>query len=199
MSVMMDIIVASILAMVITLITINANLVIREAWASYNSTTMVQQLLISDAQIVESEFRNMGCGVDITTESVLLEARDTCISFKMALRPEPGITPSIIKYYSGNASELLATDNPADRFLYRQKDGGTAERVGVVTSFNLRYFSFQNDTLPTPVSNLSNVGLVEVTLEVQSSFASFIDLSGQKRYASALWKQTRLASQNLRR
>jgi hypothetical protein len=198
MSVIMDIIFATFLGAVITLVTINANFVIREAWASYNSETMVQQMLISDAQIVESEFRNMGCGVDTSARSIN-EALDTCISFNMALRPEPGSPVSVIKYYSGSVSELTATDNPADRFLYRQEDGGSPQRVGVVTRFNLKYFSRQNDTLPTPVTNTFDIGLVEVTIEVQSPHTSFIDLNGQKRFASALWKQTRLASQNLKR
>jgi hypothetical protein len=198
MSVMMDIIVAALLGAVITLITINANLVIREAWSSYNSTIMVQQMLISDAQIVESEFRNMGCGVNIASKSII-EALDTSITFNMSLRPEPGTSVDTIKYYSGSVNELTSTDNPDDRFLYRRKNSGALERVGIVTRFNLVYFSYQNDTLLTPVNDLTSIGLVEVTLEVQSPYASYIDFSGQKRFASAMWKQTRLASQNLRR
>ncbi len=198
MSVMMDIIFASFLGAIITLITINANFVIREASATYNSEVMVQQMLISSAQIVESEFRNMGCGVD-TTSRTINEARDTCIEFNMAFRPEPGSPVSRIKYYSGDVSERSMTDNPADRFLYREQDGGTKEAVGVITRFNLIYLNSQNDTLPTPVTDLYDIALVEVTLEVQSPHASYIDLDGQKRFASALWKQTRLASQNLRR
>jgi hypothetical protein len=200
MSVMMDIIFATFLGAVICLITINANFVIRETAASYNSQIVVQQMLVSDAQIIEGEFRNMGCDVD-TNEVRIIQALDTSITFRMAMRPDPGTPIATIKYYSGSSSEadVAGTDNPADRFLYRQQNGGTPERVGVITKFFLRYINFQNDTLPTPVVDRSSIGLVEVSLEVQSPNASFIDSDGNKRFASALWKQTRLASQNLKR
>jgi hypothetical protein len=63
MSVMLDIIFAAFIGGVICLIVINANFVINETIATYNSGVVVQQMLIADAQIVESEFRNIGCGV----------------------------------------------------------------------------------------------------------------------------------------
>jgi hypothetical protein len=198
MNVMMDIVVATILGAIITVITLNANLVIREAWAGYNSEVVVQQMLITDAQIVESEFRNMGCGV-INSSQTITEALDSSITFLMALRPEPNSPIHTVQYYSGSKNELTWTDNPDDRFLYRRLDGGNAETVGIITRFGLRYFSYQNDPMVTPVADLNNVGLVEVTLEVQSPFTSFIDLEGNRRFASAMWKQTRLASQNLKR
>ncbi|RPI06785.1 MAG: hypothetical protein EHM64_01665 [Ignavibacteriae bacterium] len=198
MNVFMDIMMASVFGGVITMITINANLVIREAWAGFNSQLMVQQMLISNAQIVESEFRNMGCGLDVTVPAVTM-ARDTCIEFRMSLRPDPQYTPSTIKYYSGAASELTSTDNPDDRFLYRQQDGGALERVGIITKFNMVYYTMANDTIPTPVADPGSINIIEVTMEVQNPFVYFIDMSGKKHYASALWKQTRLASQNLRR
>jgi hypothetical protein len=201
MGVMLDIIVASMIGAVITLIIMNANIVIGQTWATYNGGVMVQQLLISDAQIVEGEFRNMGCGVDSSASNKILQALDTCITFRMALRPDPGSEIKTVKYWSGSPRELSATENPDDRFLYRRENSGDSEKVGMVTKFNIRYFDFQNDTMPTPVSpgDLIRIGIVEITLEVQSPYVSFIDANGIKRYASAMWKQTRLASQNLKR
>lgn len=202
MTTMMDIIMATFLGGVILLITLNANIVIRETWASYNSDFIVQQMLISNAQIVECEFRNMGCGLD-TTQQTVTEARDTCIAFRLAPRPEPGTALMTIKYYTGSIAELSGTDNPADRFLYRQQDGGTPERVGLVTQFRLKYFTKEGTELATPiVTQLGDVRIVEVTMEVQSPFASFMTQDSTKltpRFATALWKQTRLASQNLGR
>ena len=201
MGVMLDIIVASMISAVITLIIMNANLVIGQTWATYNGGVMVQQLLISAAQIVEGEFRNMGCGVDSAASQKILQALDTCITFRMALRPDPNSEIKTVKYYSGSPSELSATENPDDRFLYRQENSATPEKVGMVTRFNIKYYDFQNDTMPTPVSSsdLINIGIVEITLEVQSPYVSFVDANGVKRFASAMWKQTRLASQNLKR
>jgi hypothetical protein len=203
MTVMLDIVYSTLIGAVIMFITINANLVIRESWASYNGTVYVQQMLITEAQLVESEFRNMGCGVIISDTSwVVQQASDTSIAFRMAPRPEPIYGPDTIKYWSGSINELSNTENPNDRFLYRQRNSDAQQRVGTVTRFGIKYFDSQNDSLTTPIigsDNLKNIAIVEVTLEVQSSWASFIDLYGNKQFATALWKQTRLASQNLKR
>jgi len=201
MSVMMDIIFAAFIGGVICLIVINANFVINETVATYNSTVVVQQMLIADAQIVESEFRNIGCGVSDTADAKIKQAMDTSITFYMALRPEPTSIPIEILYYSGSTTELPVTDNPNDRYLYRKEGNEAVERVGIVTKFNLAYYNILNEIMGTPVQDdsLISIKLVEVTLEVQSPYSSYVDEYGNKRFASALWKQTRLASQNLRR
>lgn len=202
MTVMLDIVYSTLIGAVIMFVTINANLVIRESWASYNGTVYVQQMLITEAQLVESEFRNMGCGVIISDTSWVVQQADTNrIIFRMALRPEPTNPPQLITYYSGGTDELNNTENPNDRFLYRQLNSETAQRVGTVTRFGIKYFDSQNDSLGTPMNGAEckSIAIVEVTLEVQSSWASFIDLNGNKQFATALWKQTRLASQNLKR
>jgi hypothetical protein len=200
MSVMMDIVFSSLLGGVITLLVMNANIVIKEAVATYNGEVMVQQMLITDAQIVESEFRNMGCGVPSVNEDKITEAKDSCMVFKMALRPEPTSPITTIKYYSGPKTELSWTDNPNDRYLYRQQGATAPQKVGIITRFNLKYYNFNNEIIDTPEpDSLGKIALVEVTLEVQSPFNSYIDQDGNKRYSSALWRQTRLASQNLKR
>jgi len=197
MAIMMDIIFASFMGGIITFITINANIVIRQTWASYNSELMVQRMLVSTAQVVEVELRNMGCGVDIGAQTID-EARDTCVSFKMAKRPEYNSPIVNVKYYSGSTSELTGTENPRDRFLYRQEGAAAPERTGMVTQFSLKYMDeFGEVLLPTPVADLDRIKIIEITIEVQSPFAALLD--PEKRYTSALWKQTRLASQNLKR
>jgi hypothetical protein len=197
MTTMLDIITASALGGIILLITINANGIVRESWASYNSDYIVQQMLITNSQIVESEFRNMGCGVD-TASRTIDQATDTCISFNMAPWPDMSAIP--IKYYSGSPAEV-GTPNPHDRFLYRVQNNGAPERVGLVTQFRLVYIDNFGDTLATPVSNdeLKTIRMIEITMEVQSPWAAFLSPDTKEQYATALWKQTRLASQNLYR
>jgi hypothetical protein len=199
MTVMLDIVFSSVLGGVIAIIVVNANLVIKEAVANFNSDVVVQQMLITDAQIVESEFRNMGSGVP-SGDIRITQATDTCVSFKMALRPEPWYEPTDVKYYPGSRSELTWTDNPDDRYLYRQESTQTPQTVGIVSKFSIKYFNFINEVIVTPEpDSLRNIAIVEVTMEVQNPFNSFVDENGKKHFASALWKQTRLASQNLRR
>jgi hypothetical protein len=118
----------------------------------------------------------------------------------MSLRPEPTSIPVDIKYYLGSSSELSWTENPNDKYLYRKEGGDPAAPIGILTRFNIKYFSFLNEIIETPgIDSLRNIALVEVTMEVQSPYASYIDEKGNMRFASALWRQTRLASQNLRR
>jgi hypothetical protein len=199
MSVMMDLIFSSFLGGIITLITINANMVIRQTWANYNSEVIVQQMLISTAQIIEGELRNMGCGIPDSV-NVITEARDTCIEFRTTLRPEPTAFPTTIKYYAGSISELTSSENPNDRYLYRQEGINTPQRVGMITQFTFKFMDNDGEKLITPVtieSELEKIRIIEITMEVQSPFAAYLD--PEKRYTSALWKQTRLASQNLSR
>jgi hypothetical protein len=199
MSVMMDLIFSSFLGGIITLITINANMVIRQTWSNYNSEVIVQQMLISTAQIIEGELRNMGCGI-ADSVNVITEARDTSIQFNIALRPEINTIPTTVKYYSGSINELTSSENPNDRYLYRQEGINTPQRIGLVTQFSFKYLIVNGAQMSTPITDEDSLGkirIIEITMEVQSPFAAYLD--PEKRYTSALWKQTRLASQNLSR
>jgi hypothetical protein len=206
MTTMMDIIFAIILGAAVLLIILNANATLREVWSVYNGDVMVQTALVSNAQIIEGEFRNMGVGVASASDSTIVIAMDTCIQFRRRMRPE-NANVDTIKYYSGSTSELTATNNQADRFLYRQVNSDQPQRVGIVTQFRLRYFKNGGDELTTPVnpSELFNIRIIEVTLYVQSPNAIYRDPSTVKPgeqdalYSTGLWKQTRLASQNLKR
>jgi hypothetical protein len=203
MSTLLDIIFASFLGGTITLITLNANMVIRQTWTSYNHQVIVQNMLISTAQILEGDLRNMGCGVDVATETVT-QADSTSITFKMALRPEPQSSSiKVIQYYAGPVTELSGTTNPLDRWLYRKVDG-VATHIGMVTQFSLKYMDDNGVEIhPLPITDpddLIRIRIIEITMEVQSPFAVLYDPDKPyERYASALWKQTRLASQNFNR
>jgi len=160
---------------------------------------MVQDMLIQTAEIIEGDLRNMGCGV-VDNNQTITEARDTCITFLMAERPE---RTSVVVPTTYRTDDLEpATANPNDRWLLRIR-GANTERIGLVTQFNLRYISKFGEVLDTPpntqlsVDDLRIVKTIEITLEVQSPYIVIYD--PDERYASALWKQTRLASQNLLR
>jgi hypothetical protein len=206
MTTMMDIIFAIILGAAVLLIILNANATLREVWSVYNGDVMVQTALVSNAQIIEGEFRNMGCGVDVPTDSAIVVAMDTCIQFRRRMRPE-NANVDAVKYYSGSTSEVTATNNQTDRYLYRQVNSDQPQRVGIVTQFRLRYFNNVGEELAAPVSavNLPEIRIIEVTMYVQSPNAIYRDPSTVKPgeqdalYSTGLWKQTRLASQNLKR
>lgn len=175
MSTMMDIIFALILGAAVLLITLSANATLREIWMNYNGSLIVQNTLATNAQIIESEFRNMGCGVQNPTINTIVVAMDTCIRFCRKMRPD-ATTIDTIKYYSGSTGEYQGSNNPFDQYLYRQVNSLPAQPVGIITQFTLRYFDVGGDQMSTPVTlELNNIRIVEVTMYVQSPNAIFRD------------------------
>jgi hypothetical protein len=205
MSTILDIISATFIGGIILLVTLNANFTLRQTWASYNHEVMVQQMLVSTAQMLECDLRNMGCGVPVGVQTIT-EAGDSSVAFLMAPNAIVNSVPEPIKYYIGPVTEAgaSATDNPRDRWLWRERNG-VGQKIGLVTQFKLRYMNKFGQNIPAPVTNQNdriNIRLIEITMEVQSPYPAILengDVDLKQGYASALWKQTRIASQNLYR
>jgi hypothetical protein len=205
MATIFDLIASLVFSGALFLIILTANDTALETQATSHGDMLVQQMLINVAQMVEGEFRNMGFGVPENQKTVLL-ADTSSITFLTDM-DRSGTSLDIVRYTLGPVSELSRTQNEQDRFLYRALNGGTKQNVGVVTLFTLRYFTRDGDTLamPVPADRLTEIHVVEVTMEVQNSYAPYRPTwavqTGQRNalYSSSLWQQTRLASQNSRR
>jgi|PlaIllAssembly_1097288.scaffolds.fasta_scaffold875141_1 hypothetical protein len=205
MSSLLDIIYSMLFGGTLFIIVLNANDIAAENQSTYHGDMMVQQMLTSTAQLIEGEFRNMGFGMP--EKSATVRAADSSsISFLTDLGRDGGFIDTI-RYSIGPVSELAATQNELDRNLYRSVNGGQRAIVGIVTTFRLQYFTMDGELLsvPVPSDRLSEVQVVEVTMEVQNSNAlarSSVQVKEGERsalYSSSLWQQTRLASQNSRR
>ncbi len=187
------------------MIIIDANGAATQTQEQYSGDMAVQQSLTDVVSGVESEFRNMGFGVP-EGDRTILYADTSHIRFVTKLERNTTKVDTI-EYTLGPTSELAGTQNDQDRFLKRSVNGEAPFRVGVVTVFRLQYFSLAGDTLTTPVTwdCLSEIHVIEVTMEVQNPYAMRRDPSQIKDgerdalYSSSLWQQTRLASQNSRR
>jgi len=205
MSTIFDIILSILLGGILLLVVLSANDLTAETSYMLNGDLFVQQTLVSVVQIVEGEVRNMGYYVPDTTATVVM-AKDTAIGFLEDMNLDGNI--DTVRYFTGPVSELKSTQNDSDRFLYRQVNSGSKNAVGVVTRFQLRYFTQgEADTLTQPIAavDLESIKIVEITLEVQNPYAEYRHQSqvkpGERNalYSSSMWRQTRLASQNLRR
>jgi hypothetical protein len=205
MSTIMDVIFSVLLGGILLVAILSANDLTAETSYVLNGDVFVQQTLVSVAQIVEGEVRNMGYGIQADLATVI-DAQDSAIGFLEDI----GLNGTIdtIRYFTGPVSELTGTQNDSDRFLYRKVNNAPKNAIGVVTRFQLRYFSQgQADTLvpPIPSYDLTEIKVVEITLEVQNPYALYRHQSqvapGERNalYSSSMWRQTRLASQNLRR
>ena len=201
----LDIVLSSLFGGVLLLVIVTASDIASESQSVANGDMLVQEMLTTTAQMVEGEFRNMGFGVPETDRTILV-ADSTHIKFLSKLDRNPG-NPDTIDYATGNPNQLLGTPNELDRFLTRKINSEPALRVGVVTVFNLQYYTRVGDTLATPVpgDRLSEIHVVQVTMEVQNPYALLRHADQVKAgertalYSSSLWQQTRLASQNSRR
>jgi len=202
---LLDIVFAMILGTALLLIIINANNLAGESWSIYNGNMLVQEILIGTAQLVESEFRNMGFNVP-DNELVVVQADSNQIRFRYDV--DKNGTIDTVHYWEGDTSELSETENEMDRLLHRRVNNGPVQSVGTVTRFTLTYLTQSGEVLPMPVptDRRSEIRLVEITMEVQNPYAMFrspehiAQYGGRDAfYSSSLWRQTRLASQNLSR
>jgi hypothetical protein len=204
MSALFDVIASMLFGGTLFMIVLSANDIAAENQSTYNGDMMVQEMLTSTAQLVEGEFRNMGFGVPDNQRTITF-ADSTSINFLSDLNRDGNI--DTLKYSLGGTDELLDTQNEMDRFLKRKVNGGQTMNVGAVTTFRLKYQTRDGELLPIPVpwDRLTEIHVVEVTMEVQNPYAPYRDAamvkSGERNalYSSSLWQQTRLASQNSRR
>lgn len=183
---------------------LSVNDIANETYALYSGDMTVQEMLVTTVQVMEGEFRNMGYGVPQTDRTVL-SADTASITFLMDIDRD-GSSVDTVRYFLGAISELSYTQNVLDRYVYRTVNGTNGLKVGVVTTFRLRYIANNGDVLSTPVASdrLSEIHEVEITMEIQNPYAMYN--SGSKQtdntgalFSSSYWQQTRLASQNSRR
>ena len=178
---------------------LNANVV--NSTGSFQADVVVQESLVSLVQSVEFDFRKMGYGVQDPT-TVLQRADSTYITFLSDVNND-GVVDTVSWYLGGS---IVSTPNPNDRILYRKVSSPTAgvsTLVGSlpgVTKFSMKYL----DQDGQPVVVLSQIWIVETTMRVESPWKvqdrEVIDQSyGLWGYSAAFWRQTRLASRNLRR
>lgn len=219
---LIDIIIAFALGGILLIIILNAQDIASTQASVLNGDMLVQQMLVSITQILEGEFRNMGYGVNIDSVTII-NARDSAITFLLDV--DRNGTIDTLSYYLGPLSDLYYTQNDSDRLLYRRVNQQSAYSVGSVTKFGMKYFSQgQVDTLIPPrpgqpqwlahrpsgvfVENpfdFRQIKVIQLTLEVQNPYAPYKRMDDTTRttrsalFSSSMWRQTRLASQNLRR
>jgi hypothetical protein len=200
----LDLVSSTIIGGMMFLIITTANDIAAETTSTYNGDALVQEMLITQAQCMEGEFRNMGYGIP-PGQQTILSASDSAIVFLSDLNRDGLI--DTVRYWVGPTWELLSTQNEYDCLLHRQINNEHELAIGTVTTFILRYITTTGALLPTPVASdqLTEIHEVELTMEVQDPYAMTRQAgqvgAGERSalYSSSYWQQTRLASQNLRR
>jgi len=160
----------------------------------------LQQNLSVTAKVLEDDFRKIGFCTDWKkipdpSKSILM-ADSSRIRFLTDIDKDgsgPDGNVDTLLYALGPTSELTATPNPSDRFLYRIINSETPRGINLgVTQFKLIYFDALGDTIYYPVAVPSEVYTIEINLTVENT-------SGyNEQYSSAFWRQIRLVARNLR-
>jgi len=200
MAIVIDLIGSMILAGFVTLLGLRLNANISNSAQSYKADVIVQENLVSLVQSIEYDFRKMGYRVQDPTQ-VILRADSDHITFRGDIN-DNGVIDTVEWYLGGY---VTSTPNPRDRILYRRlrpvaSGTGLIGSLPGVTVFGLKYLNHE----AMPPSTLGQIWIVETTLRVESPWKvqdRAVDAQdyGLWTYSAAFWRQTRLASRNLKR
>jgi len=196
MSVMMDLIGSVIIAAFVIMIGLKLNQTIAGNSDASTANLNVQQSMVDIVRSLEYDFRKIGYGVP-EGQTALLDTGSTSIRFLSDIDNSGEV--DTVEWYAGPV--ITGLPNPNVRVLYRRINGGTPVGASLgVTQFTLRYL---NQDGGPPVS-MAAIYIIELTLQVESPYKVqdqvITDLNYEEmEYAVAFWRQTRLASRNIRR
>ena len=202
-STILDILASTIVAGLLLLIELRLDAQASETSTTYNMNFLVQREMTALVSIVENDFRKLGyCkNVDdpkITDPTGYIRTADTSsISFYTDTQ-NAGVVDSL-KWYVGSTNELTDTPNPNDRYIYRQINTGTAQKMNLgVTQFYFKYYDANGALLPTPLVAPTGIWEMQIMINVQSP-APIVQQYNPDPYAfQMMWRQLRIASRNLR-
>ena len=204
---MLDIVGSFIVGGALLVMALRLNSQAAEATAIYGGNYILQKNLTALVDILEFEFRKIGYCKDWTkvadpTKSIRI-AELNRIRFLTDVptsgNPLGDGNLDSITYWVGDTSELASTPNPNDKYLYRQVNNGTAERLNLgLTQFQFSYFDAMNDPLPFPITDPRKVYLMQVSVAVQTATPYEQEYVMDSSAYDVFWKQIRLVTKNLK-
>ncbi len=155
----------------------------------------IQQNIATVVSILEFDFRKIGYCADWTKipnpAKSIIYADSNKIKYLTDV-DRNGIVDTM-SYYIGPASELIYTANPRDRFLYRVVNNEKPVKVNLgVTQFQLVYYNFNKDIIPSPVAVPGEIYTIQISVAVED-----VEAYDQK-YSQVFWRQIRLVARNLK-
>lgn len=166
----------------------------------YGGEAIAQSNLVEVVQLIEHDFRKIGYCKDWAkipdpSKSILLASKNS-IQFLTDENNDGNI--DTISYYVGNPNELPNTPNPNDRMLYRVVNNEQPKSANLgVTQFDLFYYDAVGNQLSFPVTVPSAIYTMQINIKVEDVYG-YDRKNSDEKYASAFWRQVRLASRNLK-
>jgi hypothetical protein len=193
MSVMLDLVGSLVIGAFVILMGIELNRNVAGTSDAAMANLTVQESIVDIVRNIESDFHKIGYGlVDPKGSIALMEP--THIRFRGDIDND-GVIDSV-DWYLGAA--LTGRQNEGQRMLYRQCNGETPVGTSLgVSQFSLTYLTETGKTTAVP----SQVAVIEMTLRLESPYKVSDEVKGDEQmdFAKGFWRQTRLASRNIKR
>jgi hypothetical protein len=195
MSIMIDLIGSVMLGAFVILMGIRLNASIIGSTDASKANLNVQESLTEIVRSIEWDFRKMGYGLADPKYAIAI-AETNHLRFRADVDRDGTIDS--VDWYTGPP---IGLPNPNVRVLYRRVNMGTPVGAALgVTQFRLRYLT--QDGVETNVK--TQMWIIETTLKVESPYKVMSQVKQDERYqdmgyAAAFWRQTRLASRNIKR
>lgn len=170
----------------------------------YGGELVVQQNLVAVVELLEFDFRKIGYCEDWKQLAdpllFIISADSNSIKFRTDIDSD-GIVDSLW-YYTGPTSELSMTPNPRDKFLYRieNDEAPIGTNLGI-TQFNMVYYDALGNKISSPVASPDLIQMIEINIRVEDVYGydtENVNKEDSDMYASAFWRQIRLAARNLK-
>lgn len=192
MTVILDMICSTIVAGYIILLGLRLNNDLVNTTTTSTTNANVQESMVDVISVLESDFRKIGFNVPDPKNSIAI-ADSNQMRFRADMNHD-GIVDSV-EWYVGNV--IVKSGDLSVRVLYKRYNGGTpAVMAHGITDFKLKYLD--QDGVQTSV--LSKIWIIETTLSVSSYYKVADQVNPDiSKYASVMWRQTRLASRNIKR
>jgi len=166
----------------------------------YTGEVIIQKNLVEVVKLLEFDLRKIGYCSDwkaLPDPSKSIVAVDKNSITYLTDLPTPaqphgdGIVDTI-RYFLGDASELLVTPNPNDRMLYRVVNNATPAGANLgVTKFDFIFYDTFGDVIPFPITQPGEIQSMQIDLVVEDTYAY------DNQYRRVFWRQIRLAARNL--
>lgn len=195
MSIMMDLVGSVVIGAFVILMGLRLNASIVGSTDASKANLNVQESLTEIVRSIEWDFRKMGYGLPDPKFAIAL-AETNHLRFRADL--DRNGTIDSVDWYTGPP---IGLPNPNVRVLYRRVNMGTPVGAALgVTQFRMRYLT--QDGVET--TTLSQMWIIETTLKVESPYKVQSQVNQEQSYAdmgyaAAFWRQTRLASRNIKR
>ncbi len=196
MSIVLDLIGSVVIASFVILMGLRLNQSISGSADASSANLNVQESLVDIVRSIEFDFRKIGYNVPNPQNAIVRDDSDH-ITF-LADMNRDGTIDTVDWWVT---QPIGGFPNPNIRILYRRVSPGPAVGAALgVTQFTLKYLNQDGG----PIMFLSQIWIIEMTLQVQSPYRVqdqvLTDQSYQDMgYAAAFWRQTRLASRNIKR